>query len=337
MTRGRSVAGPLLCGAVLASTAAAAFAPPSSAAAPTPVLEQTAVLARVEGHVSYEAPGATKFTALKTTAQVELGATIDAAKGSVAITIATATPGATATGTFYGGEFVLTQDATAIATLTLNAPLAGCASGGARAAGAHARAARASARKHKAARSRSLWGSGGDNQFTTKGSYASATVIGTVWQTIDTCTSTEVGVAEGEVSVANLVTATTTDVTTGSAETVQSSGTAATVPFKPSADLAISSSPPAPRFDHDYSLTATGVADGATTVSIYENLTKPCGHTLAAEQSIAGSLFGSRSLTAAGPFSYTVAAYGRNLGRHYYCAYLGSPVAFAQVAVHVGG
>ena len=52
---------------------------------------------------------------------------------------------------------------------------------------------------------RSLWGNG-HGSFTTKGRYAAATVRGTVWHTSDRCDGTNVTVAEGSISVLDLVT-----------------------------------------------------------------------------------------------------------------------------------
>ncbi|HEY5058414.1 MAG TPA: fibronectin type III domain-containing protein [Gaiellaceae bacterium] len=51
---------------------------------------------------------------------------------------------------------------------------------------------------------RSLWGNG-HGSFTTKGRYAAATVRGTVWHTSDRCDGTNITVAEGSISVLDLV------------------------------------------------------------------------------------------------------------------------------------
>ncbi|HUB77103.1 MAG TPA: hypothetical protein VL977_08595, partial [Solirubrobacteraceae bacterium] len=108
---------------------------------------------------------------------------------------------------------------TGIATLKLDRRLAGC-----RRQRRHGtRAGRRAAARRRAPR-RSLWGKGGDGHFETKGSYASAIVVGTVWLTSDSCSSTVVSVAEGTVLVTDLRTGATQSVTGGQAVTVTASG-----------------------------------------------------------------------------------------------------------------
>jgi hypothetical protein len=66
------------------------------------------------------------------------------------------------------------------------------------------RASAAAGRKASARTVRQLWASG-KGSFRTKGRYASATVRGTNWQTIDRCDGTLIKVKNGAVSVRDLV------------------------------------------------------------------------------------------------------------------------------------
>jgi hypothetical protein len=331
---------------VLAASAAAS----SSATPATPVLQQSAVITRAGGHVTFERPGSSTFATLgSASATIPFGTTINADQGKVKVTIATAAPGTPATALFYSGEFSISQAATSIATLTLDAPLQGCTNAGATGpsgttgptAGPLARiASKAHASPVKKVKTRSLWGDGGSGQFTTKGNYAAATVLGTIWLTTDSCTNTVVAVAEGEVSVTNLVTTTTSNVTSGQAVAVASTGTATSEPFSGALAngyaVTIAASSPTVTLKHDYSLTATGTAGGSGSAYVYENLGVKCSSTLASEQSNSNAYeFKSETLTAAGPFTLVAPAYARHTGTKYYCAYLTNPAAYAQVVVHV--
>jgi hypothetical protein len=106
--------------------------------------------------------------------------------------------GATQTGDFYSGLFVLQQQAktNAVTDLRLNGGVfTGCGKlpkGGATAA----------AGKKKVVRQ--LWGSGAGN-FRTTGRYASASVRGTRWLTSDRCDGTLVRVTQGVIAVRDLV------------------------------------------------------------------------------------------------------------------------------------
>jgi len=321
-------------------TALAGAAASSPAATLTPVLGKTAVVSRVRGHVRFKRPGSSKFVALSRATAVPFGSTIDTSAGTVQVEIATTAPGATATALFYSGEFAITQaTATGIATLTLNGPLQPCPSAAGRlpSDGDRNRSIALGAKKPK---TRSLWGDGGSGQFTTKGSYAAATVLGTFWLTTDSCASTVVSVAEGSVSVANLVTNNTSTVTSGQALTVQSSGAATVAPFSGATAngtaITITPSRPAVTLGDRYSLTANGTAGANATAYIYENVGSPCSPTLTAEQSNSVAFeFASKTISAPGPFTLTAPALARHTGTKYYCAYLTNPAAYAQVIVRV--
>jgi hypothetical protein len=323
--------------AVICSVSAGAIASSQVAAAtPAPVLGQSAVIERVGGHVSYELPGAAHFKKLGEAAvAIPFGTTVSAPAGTVQVTIATTTPGAPISALFYTGQFAISQTpASGIATLTLNGPLAPCAA---------TAATKAPRKPASTPTTRSLWGNGGAGHFQTKGSYAAATVLGTVWLTTDSCSSTVVSVAEGSVGVSNLVNNSSETVSTDQALTVQSSGTTSVAPFSgpttpPSygSAIAIRASSTAVTLGTRYSLTASGTAAGAGSAYIYENIGSPCSTTLTAERTNkVADYFGDKALTAAGQFTLTVPALAKHTGTKYYCAYLTNPAAFAQVVVHV--
>jgi hypothetical protein len=135
------------------------------------------------------------FVPLVGARQILVGSIVNATGGVVRITIATRS-GGTQTATFYGGQFKFEQTRSGAAELILDAALA-CRTRSGR---LHGPKAPSNGRRTK----RSLWGDG-HGQFTTIGTYASATVLGTRWLTTDTCTSTRVTVATGMVRVADFV------------------------------------------------------------------------------------------------------------------------------------
>jgi hypothetical protein len=333
---------------VLASVVCAAAG--SAAAAPaSPVLGVSAVVHRIGGRVTVERPGSRRFVKLGATATtIPFGSTISTAAGTVQVTIASPGGAAPVSALFYSGQFAITQDTTTgVATLTLNGPLVACPASGATGASAATKSLRAAGRKPKARPAkptqRSLWGNGGAGHFQTKGNYAAATVLGTVWLTTDSCTATQVGVAEGSVSVTNLVTSTSQTVTTNQAFNVASSGTTSTTSFAgPTTPpnwnrvLNIRSSSTSVKLGSPYTLTATGNALGPGSGYIYENVGSPCSTTLAAEQvNSVAFLFTSKTFTTAGPFTLTAPAVAQHTGTKYYCAYLTNPAVYAQVVVTV--
>jgi hypothetical protein len=161
--------------------------------APRPVVAQTAAASVVKGTVLVRAPGATKFTPLPTeAAEIPVGSTIDATKGTVKMVTATGKGTKTQSGSFGGGAFIVkqrkgTQGLTELALQGGN--LKGC-----------PKAKRAAAKK----RGRRLLGNA-HGRFRTRGRYSSATVRGTRWLTEDSCVGTRTKVLLGTVKVLDLV------------------------------------------------------------------------------------------------------------------------------------
>jgi hypothetical protein len=159
------------------------------------VLASTADLTLVSGTVLIRLPGATTFTPLTSATSIALGSTINATDGTVSLTVALP-DGATQTGQFYGGEFVLTQSKTGTTIATLaGGSYAGCP------APRRKGAARIAASKKKPNTViRQLWGNA-HGDYTTKGRYGSAGVSGTIWLTQDRCDGTYVRVTKDNVIV----------------------------------------------------------------------------------------------------------------------------------------
>ena len=145
--------------------------------------------------------------------QIPFGSIIDATKGTVTLE-AIGPTGDVQAAAFSGAVFQVTQTSTGAIQLALvGGDFSVCkAKRTSAAVGAKTKPKPKPKGKPKAALAkpnttvvRSLWGNG-HGSFTTKGRYAAATVRGTVWHTSDRCDGTNVTVAEGSVSVLNLVT-----------------------------------------------------------------------------------------------------------------------------------
>lgn len=191
------------------------------AAHPAPVIGHSAVVQRTAGRVEIKTPGAKRFVTLGHSARtIPFGSTVAAPRGTVRITVASIGGAAPASAEFHSGQFAITQNATTgLATLRLNGPLARCHN-----ATRHGTREGLRDAKRRKPKQRSLWGHGGSGHFQTQGNYAAAEVLGTVWLTTDSCQATIVSVAEGSVSVTDLVTGATQTVTTKQAVTVTASG-----------------------------------------------------------------------------------------------------------------
>jgi hypothetical protein len=172
-----------------------------------PILGVSETVRVVAGTVLVRVKGAPRFKRLSGAISLPDDSEVDATRGRVAVTVATPQGGRTATALAYSGRFRLHQDPTAPAQthLILSQPLSGCSSG----------TASAAARHHHGARTRRLWVSEHAGAWGTSGRYVSTSVEGTRWLTIDECNRSEVRVAEGVVTVSDLIKHTTTTVSAG--------------------------------------------------------------------------------------------------------------------------
>lgn len=165
---------------------------------------KVAVVEPTQGVVMVRPPGATRDVPLSDAGgQIPIGSVIDATKGRVELTTALA-GGRSQTGQFWAGRFTVHQSATGTGMTRLvtdRRPL-GCAAPAAKASlerGIHD-AARTKRRKRKKP-TRTLWGQDDHGQFQTQGSNSVATVRGTRWVTVETCSGTLTRVFEGQVDV----------------------------------------------------------------------------------------------------------------------------------------
>jgi fibronectin-binding autotransporter adhesin len=146
--------------------------------------------------------------------QIPFGSIIDATKGTVTLQVV-GPNGDIQTASFFGAVFQVTQTATGGIQLALTGgDFSVCKVKKTRkTAAVDAKPKPGPKGKSKPSLStlpntkvvRSLWGNG-HGSFTTKGRYAAATVRGTVWRTSDRCDGTNITVAEGIISVLDLVT-----------------------------------------------------------------------------------------------------------------------------------
>ena len=166
---------------------------------PKPVAGKTFNLEPVEGEIELQCPGEDASAPLTGFKQVPMGCLINTRHGVVDLTASKGSSNELQGAHFWGGVFVATQDEGDNQTVGLK--LAGRRMCEHRGAGKEATARISSSGRH----GRRLWGSGKGN-YSTSGSYGSATVRGTTWLVVDRCdSSTLVKVAEGTVAVRDFV------------------------------------------------------------------------------------------------------------------------------------
>lgn len=175
-----------------------------------PVPGVSVALHHVSGVVRVQLPGSHRFLALVGAASVPVGSVIDVTRGEVTLSSAMNQHGASKSGSFRAGRFVITQSTGAHPTTNLRlvgGTFAGCSSSaGATGDGGQPLAGIAQRRPRRRHVVRQLWGSDSGGSFVTIGNTASAAVRGTVWLTQDRCDGTLVRVLRGAVLVHNDVT-----------------------------------------------------------------------------------------------------------------------------------
>jgi hypothetical protein len=161
---------------------------------PLPVAGETVNLEPVEGTIELQCPGEDQSSRLTSFRQVPFGCLINTRNGVVDLTASKGSSGELQGGHFWGGVFVVSQEAGDNEAVELKL------------AGRRMCERRNSPNTHGATVSsarrgggRKVWGSGKGN-YKTSGSYGSATVRGTTWLVVDRCdSSTLIKVAEGTV------------------------------------------------------------------------------------------------------------------------------------------
>lgn len=172
---------------------------------PAPVLGKSVDAQTIAGTVLIKLPGAKKFVKLTAQTQIAVGSSVDTTRGTVRITAARDTKGATEQGDFRTGVFKVTQRATSTPVTDL------ALQGGnfKKLCGGRATAAASAGRKV-----RHLW-SKSTGHFRTTGRFASASVRGTEWEMQDRCDGTLTRVKSGAVTVRDVVRKKTVIVTAG--------------------------------------------------------------------------------------------------------------------------
>ena len=151
---------------------------------------------RVSGVVRVKAAGERTFALLTRPRLIPVGATIDAARGTVRLVTAAVAVGETQSGLFSEGAFTVLQERADMTDLRLvGGPLAKtvCPSS------ASATDAAVGTSSSLSSRTLRLLRASAHGHFRTIGQYSSATVRGTEWQTIDRCDGTLTVDTEGSV------------------------------------------------------------------------------------------------------------------------------------------
>jgi hypothetical protein len=178
---------------------------------PSPTFGQYVLLARESGQVTATLPNG-QVIQLANFALVPVGTVVQTTAGVARVTAAL--PGSakkTSYANFKFGKFKIGQDRNkgGLVDAVMDGSLAGCSSrqlstgatgGSAGVRGPSGGAPLAAIARHRAT-SRRLWGHDGGGGFTIRGNRGAATVRGTTWEVIDTCTTTTVIVNQGVVAV----------------------------------------------------------------------------------------------------------------------------------------
>lgn len=182
---------------------------PPAVGVPQPLLGRAFVAEPVGGVVLIRPPGASRSRPLRAGEQIPERTLVDARRGRVRIVSARDAKGTTESALFYLGQFRPSQASGTRAYTTLS--LAGGSFRGCGTARPRLRVPLADAAASRKRRRviRRLWGDG-KGRFRTKGRYASATVRGTKWQTIDRCDGVKLRVVRGVVGFRDLLRATRT-------------------------------------------------------------------------------------------------------------------------------
>lgn len=181
----------------------------ADAGPPDPRAGETLNLEAQKGSVQLQCPGEDSYSQLVGFKQVPVGCLINTRNGVVDITASKGSSGEVQNADFWGGVFIATQPQGDDQEVKLK--LAGkrmCERrGGEKELRAWANRSGRSGRK--------LWGSG-KGDYSTSGSYGSATVRGTTWLVVDRCdASTLIKVDEGTVAVKDFVKDKSLTLTTG--------------------------------------------------------------------------------------------------------------------------
>ena len=181
-----------------------ASSPATQDPTPEPEINETAVVAPVDGTVKVKEPGTGEFTSLPAGEEVPLGSVVDTRNGTVKLT-SELPGGRTQSATFGDGLFQVRQSKARpglVDIILRGGNFSVCRTRGRGLARARAAIAVQSRRRPK----RRLWAKDRGGRFRTHGRNSVATVRGTRWVTTDTCKGTRTTVTSGSVSVRDLQT-----------------------------------------------------------------------------------------------------------------------------------
>ena len=193
---------PARIGRVVTATSASAPGQASNGPAPSLSLTEAQLAAQAElGTLAGVTPtsgtvlvrnSSGQFVTLTGSRVLPLGTVIDATNGVVRLITALDTRGKTQTVTVWGGVFKITQrrHGNGLTQIHLTGALARC-----------SKAKRARAASRSSHKSRKLWAKDNHGRYSTYGANSVATVLGTEWETIDSCAGTRTRVAQGKVRV----------------------------------------------------------------------------------------------------------------------------------------
>jgi streptogramin lyase len=182
-------------GGAPSSGSAPPSAPTAGSTQPQPVLGSSAGTQPTAGTVLVQQPSGA-FVRLSGARTLPIGTVIDATHGTVRLITAIDRRGRTQSVTIWGGVFALRQSEAEDGNtrIVLKGALPSCHRG---------RGARASSARSKV-KSRKLWAADNHGKYSTYGANSVATVLGTRWETIDSCAGTLTRVASGQVRVRDL-------------------------------------------------------------------------------------------------------------------------------------
>jgi hypothetical protein len=174
---------------------------------PSPVAGVSIDAESIEGTVELECPGEDEYSRLASFEQIPVGCLVNTRNGVVNLTASKGQSGELQSSHFWGGLFLVSQEQGDNEPLHLK--LTGrrmCERRTSKGRVAHRSRPGVRERRGRRGGGRRLWGSGKGN-YTTSGSYGSATVRGTTWLVIDRCdASTLIRVTEGTVWATNFIT-----------------------------------------------------------------------------------------------------------------------------------
>jgi streptogramin lyase len=172
---------------------------PADPATMPPVLGRSGAVSVSSGIVLVRDPQTGRFVPVSGLQDVPVGATLDTTNGVLSLT--TALPdGREQSATIWGGRFRFRQSRYGRIQLYLRGAIGPCRVRGH--GGAGLGAPLASAAKHDA--KRELWSKDSHGRYTTHGANSAATVLGTEWLTVDSCSGTLTRVRRGHVKVRDL-------------------------------------------------------------------------------------------------------------------------------------